>query len=157
MMGFTIVLSGFNIPSIAANINDLISSNKSVEVNSEKQLTISNGIVGILGNFIEIPPGKVILTVLELDVVETVASCASPHGIVLIISLASDVDLSGYVTTETFNQTINTINGQLANAITAQDVMTSDGSAKVVVNYTIPRDLYDSMVETDSSDQVIGG
>lgn len=68
-----------------------------------------------------------------------------------------DVDLSRYVTTETFNQTINTINGQLANAITAQDVTTSDGSAKVVVNYTIPRDLYDSMVETDSSDQVIGG
>lgn len=69
----------------------------------------------------------------------------------------SDVDLSGYVTTETFNQTITTINGQLANAITAQDVTTSDGSAKVVVNYTIPKDLYDSMVETDSSDQVIGG
>lgn len=69
----------------------------------------------------------------------------------------TDADLSGYVTTETFNQTINTINGQLANAITAQDVTTSDGSAKVVVNYTIPRDLYDSMVETDSSDQVIGG
>lgn len=69
----------------------------------------------------------------------------------------TDVDLSGYVTTETFNQTINTINGQLANAITAQDVTTSDGSAKVVVNYTIPRDLYDSMVGTDSSDQVIGG
>lgn len=69
----------------------------------------------------------------------------------------TDVDLSGYVTTETFNQTINTINGQLANAITAQDVTTSDGSAKVVVNYTIPKDLYDSMVETDSSDQVIGG
>lgn len=69
----------------------------------------------------------------------------------------TDVDLSGYVTTETFNQTINTINGQLANAITAQDVTISDGSAKVVVNYTTPRDLYDSMVETDSSDQVIGG
>lgn len=69
----------------------------------------------------------------------------------------TDVDLSRYVTTETFNQTINTINGQLANAITAQDVTTSDGSAKVVVNYTIPKDLYDSMVETDSSDQVIGG
>lgn len=71
--------------------------------------------------------------------------------------VSTEVDLSGYVTTETFNQTINTINGQLANAITAQDVTTSDGSAKVVVNYTIPKDLYDSMVETDSSDQVIGG
>ena len=69
----------------------------------------------------------------------------------------TDVDLSGYVTNEVFNATINIINGQLANTITAQDVTTSDGSAKVVVNYTIPRDLYDSMVETDSSDQVIGG
>ena len=68
----------------------------------------------------------------------------------------TDVDLSGYVTTKTFNQTINTINGQLANAITAQDVTISDGITKVVVNYTIPTDLYDSAVETDSSDQVTG-
>ena len=69
----------------------------------------------------------------------------------------TDVDLSGYVTNEVFNATINTINGQLANTITAQDVTTSDGSAKVVVNYTIPADLYDSMVNTDNTDQVIGG
>lgn len=69
----------------------------------------------------------------------------------------TDVDLSGYVTNETFNQTINIINGQLANTITAQDVTTSDGASKVVVNYTIPSDLYDSMVNTDSTDQVIGG
>lgn len=69
----------------------------------------------------------------------------------------TDVDLSGYVTNEVFNATINTINGQLANTITAQDVTTSDGSAKVVVNYTISADLYDSMVNTDNIDQVIGG
>lgn len=69
----------------------------------------------------------------------------------------TDVDLSGYVTNEVFNATINTINGQLANTITAQDVTTSDGSAKVVVNYTISADLYDSMVNTDNTDQVIGG
>ena len=69
----------------------------------------------------------------------------------------TDVDLSGYVTNEVFNATINTINGQLANTITAQDVTTSDGSAKVVVNYTIPTDLYNSMVNTDNTDQVIGG
>lgn len=69
----------------------------------------------------------------------------------------TDVDLSGYVTNEVFNATINTIKGQLANTITAQDVTTSDGSAKVVVNYTIPADLYDSMVNTDNTDQVIGG
>lgn len=68
----------------------------------------------------------------------------------------TDVDLSGYVTNEVFNATINTINRQLANTITAQDVTTSDGSAKVVVNYTIPADLYDSMVNTDNTDQVIG-
>lgn len=69
----------------------------------------------------------------------------------------TDVDLSGYVTNEVFNATINTINGQLANTITAQDVTTPDGSAKVVVNYTIPADLYGSMVNTDNTDQVIGG
>ena len=69
----------------------------------------------------------------------------------------TDVDLSGYVTNETFSQTISTINGQLANTITAQDVTTSNGASKVVVNYTIPSDLYDSMVNTDSTDQVIGG
>lgn len=69
----------------------------------------------------------------------------------------TDVGLSGYVTNEVFNATINTINGQLANTTTAQDVTTSDGSAKVVVNYTIPADLYDSMVNTDNTDQVIGG
>lgn len=69
----------------------------------------------------------------------------------------TDVDLSGYVTNEVFNATINTINGQLANTITAQDVTTSDGSARVVVNYTIPADLYDSMVNTDNTDHVIGG
>lgn len=65
--------------------------------------------------------------------------------------------MQSYVTNETFNQTINIINGQLANTITAQDVTTSDGASKVVVNYTIPSDLYDSMVNTDSTDQVIGG
>ena len=69
----------------------------------------------------------------------------------------TDVDLSGYVTNETFSQTISTINGQLANTITAQDVTTSNGASKIVVNYTIPSDLYDSMVNTDSTDQVIGG
>lgn len=69
----------------------------------------------------------------------------------------TDIDLSGYVTTETFNQTIDTINGQLANTITAQNVTTSDGITRVVVSYTIPTDLYDSMVDIDSLDQVIGG
>lgn len=67
-------------------------------------------------------------------------------------SIQTDVDLSGYVTLEAFNEQINIIKGQLANTITAQDVTTSNGIAKVVVNYTIPADLYDSMVNTDNTD-----
>lgn len=70
--------------------------------------------------------------------------------------ITTDVDLSGYVTKETFDSTINNINGQLANTITASDVTTSDGAAKVVVNYVIPKDLYDDMVNVDSTDQVVG-
>ena len=68
----------------------------------------------------------------------------------------TDVDLSGYVTTEVFEQQIQQINTKLAVTITAENVKTSTGTA-VVVNYTIPRDLYDSMVNTDNTDQVIGG
>lgn len=68
----------------------------------------------------------------------------------------TDVDLSGYVTLETFNQEISTINTKLAATITAQNVTTSDGTSKVVVNYTIPSDLYDSAVDTDTTDQIIG-
>ena len=68
--------------------------------------------------------------------------------------VSTDIDLSGYVTTETFNTAINTLK---ATTITAQDVTISDGSAKVVVNYTIPANLYDSMVNIDTSDQVVSG
>lgn len=71
-------------------------------------------------------------------------------------SIQTNVDLSGYVTLEVFNEQINIIKGQLASTITASDVTTSSGS-KVVVNYIIPTDLYDSMVSTDNSDQIIGG
>lgn len=70
--------------------------------------------------------------------------------------VSTDVDLSGYVTKEEFNSAISTINGQLANTITAQNVTTS-GGLQVVVDYTIPSNLYDSMVSTDQNDQIIGG
>ncbi len=69
----------------------------------------------------------------------------------------TDVDLSGYVTNERFDTAINLINGQLANTITAQDVTTSDGHSKIIVNYNIPSDLYDDMVTTDRDDNIIGG
>lgn len=68
----------------------------------------------------------------------------------------TDVDLSGYVTTETFQAAIANINSKLDSTITAQNVTTSGGT-NVVVNYTIPTNLYDSMVSSDSSDQIIGG
>lgn len=59
--------------------------------------------------------------------------------------IATDVDLSGYVTNETFNSEISTIKGQLANSITAQNVTTLTGE-NVVVDYTIPEDLYDDIM-----------
>ncbi len=59
--------------------------------------------------------------------------------------IQTDVDLSGYVTTETFNTAIGVLQ---ANSIQAQDVTTSDGNTKVTVNYTIPPDLYDEYQTT---------
>lgn len=70
--------------------------------------------------------------------------------------ISTDIDLSGYVTKDTFDTEINTIKGQIANGITAKNVTTSSG-AQVVVSYIIPEDLYDSMVSTDLEDQIVGG
>lgn len=68
----------------------------------------------------------------------------------------TDVDLSGYVTKEEFNSTIQNINAQLAQTISARNVTTSTGTT-VVVNYDIPNNLYDSAVSTDQEDSIIGG
>ena len=70
--------------------------------------------------------------------------------------IQTDVDLSGYVTTEVFEQKIQQINTKLAVTITAENVKTSTGTT-VVVNYTIPSNLYDNMVTNDNQDQIIGG
>ena len=72
-------------------------------------------------------------------------------------TIAADVDLSGYVTNETFNNAITNINNQLANTITASNVTLSNGSTVVVVDYNIPTNLYDSMVNTDTEDEIIAG
>ena len=69
-------------------------------------------------------------------------------------SISSTVDLSNYVTKDDFDSTINRINGQLSNIINAQNVTTSGGST-VIVNYNIPSNLYDNMVSTDTTDQII--
>lgn len=66
----------------------------------------------------------------------------------------TSIDLSSYVTKEEFNTEINTIKGKLADSITAQDVTISSGQS-VIVSYTIPNDLYDSLVATGDDDQII--
>lgn len=72
-------------------------------------------------------------------------------------TIAADVDLSGYVTNETFNQAIASINVALSNTISAVDVTLSDNTTKVAVTYDIPSNLYDSAVRTDQQDDIIAG
>lgn len=72
-------------------------------------------------------------------------------------TIAADVDLSGYVTNETFNTAITNINNQLATTITASDVTLSNESTIVVVDYNIPTDLYDTMVNTNTEDKIVAG
>lgn len=69
-------------------------------------------------------------------------------------TIAADVDLSGYVTNEIFNTAITSINNQLASTITATDVTTSNGTV-IIVDYNIPTDLYDSMVNIEDEDKII--
>lgn len=53
-------------------------------------------------------------------------------------TVSTDIDLSGYITTEQFNNQIQLINNQM---ITATNVIYSNGS-NVQVDYEIPNDLY---------------
>ena len=71
-------------------------------------------------------------------------------------TVQTNVDLSGYVTTEAFNTAISNINNKLNSTITAQNVKTSGGDT-VVVDYDIPSTLYDSVVNTGDSDNIIVG
>lgn len=80
-------------------------------------------------------------------------------------TVQTNVDLQGYVTKEEYSQKINTIeqniqtiDQKLSNIITAENITLSNNSnIKVVVDYTIPDNLYDSMVNTDIQDEIIGG
>lgn len=94
--------------------------------------------------------------------------CVSRNGNYVweeIGTVQTNVDLSGYITrTEysekisTIEQDINIVKAGISNAITAQDLTLSNNTnVKIVVNYTIPNNLYDAMVNTDQTDQVIGG
>lgn len=66
------------------------------------------------------------------------------------------VDLSGYITRDEFNQTIQTIQNVLSNTITAQNVTTSEiaGNSPVIVTYDIPSTLYDSVVATNDDNSI---
>lgn len=67
--------------------------------------------------------------------------------------IQTGVDLSGYVTKEELNAELNSIKTSLAESITAKDVTVSTGQA-VIVSYTIPADLYDSLIAPDDGDQI---
>lgn len=68
-------------------------------------------------------------------------------------SIKTEVDLSGYVTTEQFQTLVNNVNNIRVTGVFAQQVSTSTGQ-NVVVDYTIPSDLYDSAVNIDQNDQI---
>lgn len=76
-----------------------------------------------------------------------------------VIQVTEDVDLSGYVTTETFagvtgglDSRLQTVEDKITNIqgsmLTAVDVTDSQGN-KISVNYEIPNTLYDTAIETD--------
>lgn len=83
-----------------------------------------------------------------------------------LVQVQENIDLSGYVTSETFNQSIGSINTKLAQVednvivmqnelsslknsfLVVEDVTTSDNRV-VSVDYEIPLDLYDSAVDIE--------
>lgn len=69
-------------------------------------------------------------------------------------TISSEVDLTGYVTNETFNAAISSINSTLSNTISATNVTLSDGKTQVVVDYEIPSTLYNYAIQ-DTTDKII--
>lgn len=68
--------------------------------------------------------------------------------------IQTEVDLSGYVTNQDFQNLVNNVNNLRVTGVTAQQVTTSNGQ-NVVVNYTIPAELYDNAVSIDENDQIV--
>ena len=69
-------------------------------------------------------------------------------------TIQTDVDLSGYVTVEEFNTLKNRVANIEITGIFADNIYTSTGQ-QVVVQYSIPTDLYDSAVNTNQTDEII--
>ena len=69
-------------------------------------------------------------------------------------TIQTDVDLSGYVTNETFNQLVTRVQNIEVTGIFADNVYTSTGQ-QVVVQYNIPANLYDTAVNTIDTDEIV--
>ena len=69
-------------------------------------------------------------------------------------TIQTEVDLSGYVTNETFNQLVSRVQNIEVSGIFADNVYTSNGQ-QVVVQYSIPSNLYDSAVNTIDTDEIV--
>ena len=67
-------------------------------------------------------------------------------------TIQTDVDLSGYVTVEEFNALKNRVDNIEITGIFADNVYTTTGQ-QVVVQYSIPSDLYDSAINTNQTDE----
>ena len=68
-------------------------------------------------------------------------------------TIQTEVDLSGYVTDEEFTQLANRVTNIEMTGIFADNIYTSTGQ-QVVVQYTIPSDLYNSAVNDNQSDDI---
>lgn len=69
-------------------------------------------------------------------------------------TIQTKVDLSGYVTQEEFTALKDRVSNIELTGIFASDVFTSTGQ-QVVIQYTIPSDLYDFAVNDNQTDEII--
>ena len=68
-------------------------------------------------------------------------------------TIQTEVDLSGYVTDEEFTQLADRVTNIEMTGIFADNIYTSTGQ-QVVVQYTIPSDLYNSAINDNQSDEI---
>ena len=69
-------------------------------------------------------------------------------------TIQTEVDLSGYVTNETFDQLVTRVQNIEVSGIFADNIYTSTGQ-QVVVQYNIPANLYDTAVNTIDTDEIV--
>lgn len=69
-------------------------------------------------------------------------------------TIQTQVDLSGYVTNETFDQLVQRVQNIEVTGIFADNIYTSTGQ-QVVAQYNIPANLYDSAVNTIETDEIV--